>query len=341
MAVLLFAAPLPAQEYRDVTPEYEINLPRDFFFRPDYKTQWWYFTGHLYDEIGREYGYELTFFVAGIQKRPYRSQFGVRTAYISHFAVSDVQEKHFIYHDLIDSGGFGFSGADADGLKVWVEKNRLEGDPRNIILIASDGDVSLDLVLVPEKPLVLHGQGSYSRKSEESPLHASVYFSYTSLQTSGTLTIGGRRFAVSGKSWFDREISSRALGKDIVGWDWFALKLDDNREIMLYLLRKRDGTLDPFSAGSIVYPDGRTRHLRQDEFTVSVLSRYKSEKTGALYPSRWSIMIPPESLRVTVTPLIRDQEFVAHASTLNHYWEGTCSVEGTVTGRAYVEMTGY
>ncbi|MGE5237340.1 MAG: lipocalin-like domain-containing protein [Chloroflexota bacterium] len=341
MAALLLATSLSAQEYRDVTPEHEVNLPRDFFFRPDYKVQWWYFTGHLYDETGREYGYELTFFVVGIQKRPYRSQFGVLNAYISHFAVSDVQGKKFIYHDRIDSGGFGFSGADTAALKVWVEGNRIEGDPRKMTLIASGSDAALDLVLVPEKPLVLHGRRGYSRKSEESPLHASMYFSYTSLQTSGTLTVSGKQFAVSGKSWFDREISSRALGKDIAGWDWFALNLDDNREVMLYLLRKKDGTVDPFSAGTVVSGDGRTRHLQWGEFSVSVLSRYRSDKTGARYSSRWSVVIPSEALHVIVAPLIRDQEFVADSSTLNHYWEGTCSVEGSVTGRAYVEMTGY
>lgn len=43
---------------------------------------------------------------------------------------------------------------------------------------------------------------------------------------------------------------------------------------------------------------------------------------------------------LTITPLVEDQEILA-ASTGNYYWEGTCKVEGTEKGRAYVEMTGY
>jgi predicted secreted hydrolase len=338
---LLFFTNAPAQEYRDITPDYDVALPRDLYYRPDYRVQWWYFTGHLYDQTGREFGYELTFFVVGVQKRQYRSRFGVRSLHISHFAVSDVENQQFHYFDQTDSGVFGFSGADTDRLNVWVNKNRLTGSADRMQILASRDDTSIDLVLRPLKPLVLHGQSGYSRKSEESPLHASIYLSYTDLETSGTITVGGARFDVRGRSWFDREISSKALEKDITGWDWFALKLDDRREIMLYLLRKKDGSLDRSSSGTIVYQDGTTRHIPVQDFSVSVLRHYRSKKTKSRYPSRWSIAIPSEGLMLTVTPLIEDQEFVARHSTLNYYWEGTCGVEGTRTGRAYVELTGY
>jgi len=38
---------------------------------------------------------------------------------------------------------------------------------------------------------------------------------------------------------------------------------------------------------------------------------------------------------------MKDQEVVAYNSTGNNYWEGTCKVEGSSHGRAYVELTGY
>jgi predicted secreted hydrolase len=210
-------------------------------------------------------------------------------------------------------------------------------------LAASDpeGERSIDLFLVPEKPYVLNGDRGYSRKSEESPLLASYYFSCTDLKTEGLLSTGGHAFRVTGKSWFDREISSRGLGKGESGWDWFALQLEDGREIMLYRMRRKDGSIDAYSSGTLVYKDGKSRHLAREEFTVKVLDHYRSEKTGARYPSKWEIAILPEKLSLVVTPMIRDQEFLARNSTGNYYWEGAARVEGAAKGRAYVEMTGY
>jgi predicted secreted hydrolase len=67
------------------------------------------------------------------------------------------------------------------------------------------------------------------------------------------------RFAVTGSAWMDAS-GRRALGADQVGWDWFALQLADGRDLMVYRLRRRDGSIDPFSAGTIVAADGLARH---------------------------------------------------------------------------------
>ena len=131
------------------------------------------------------------------------------------------------------------------------------------------------------------------------------------------------------------------LSEKQAGWDWFALQLDDRRELMLYLLRNKDGSIDRYSSGTLVYPDGRYRHLSKDDFSVSVLAHYKSVKTGARYPSGWEIKVPSERITVTVSPLVEDQEVQAFNSTGNYYWEGTCKIEGSTKGRAYVELTGY
>jgi predicted secreted hydrolase len=252
-----------------------------------------------------------------------------------------VSKKNFYFSDKSDSGAFDFAGARENLLNVWVGKNSVEEAIEKMHLRAFDVDKALDLILIPTKPVVLHGEDGYSRKSEESPLLASYYFSYTNLKTEGSLTIGNNRFKVKGKSWFDREISSRELGQKQIGWDWFAIQLDDNREIMLYLLRNRDGSIDKNSSGTLISGDGKYRHLAKEDFSVTVSSFYKSQKTGARYPSRWEIKIPSEKMHLTLIPLIEDQELVTTRSTFNYYWEGACAVEGTVHGRAYVEMTGY
>jgi predicted secreted hydrolase len=339
--IFVFCASASAGEYQEVLPGHKLTFPGDFFYRKDYRVQWWYFTGHLFDEQGREFGYELTFFVVGVQKREYRSKFGVDNIYISHFAVSDLKEKRFLFSDKADSGAFDFAGAQGNGLAVWVGSDRMEGTTNKMHIIASDGEKTIDLVLVPAKPVVLHGDNGYSRKSEESPLAASYYFSYTNLKTEGRLKIGEREFRVHGKSWFDREISTRGLGKGEIGWDWFSIQLDDDREIMFYMIRKNDGSSSGYSSGTVVYRGGAYRHLSAADFKITVLEHFKSERSGARYPSRWEVVVPSESLTLKIAPLIRDQEFSGTASTGNYYWEGACSVEGSAKGRAYVEMTGY
>ena len=341
MVFISFSAAAFAGEYQDVLPGRTLQFPEDFFYRKDYRVQWWYFTGHLIDTGGREFGYELTFFAVGVQRGKYGSKFGVNNIYITHFAVSDVQAKKFYFSDKADSGAFDFAGAAQHQLKVWVGHNVLEGSMTGMHIMASDEEKAIDLVLTPAKPLVLQGDKGYSRKSGESPFVASYYFSFTNLETQGRLSIGGRGFKVHGKSWFDRELSTRGLGKEEAGWDWFSIQLSDDTEIMLYLIRRTDGSLSGYSSGTLVYPDGSYRHLSVNDFGVAVRDHYTSEKTGARYPSRWEVSIPSESLTLKITPLIMDQEFSAASSTGNYYWEGDCSVEGTAQGRAYVEMTGY
>jgi predicted secreted hydrolase len=330
-----------SQEYQDITKDYRLKFPEDFYFKKDYRVQWWYFTGHLFDQTGREFGYELTFFVVGVQKKAYRSRFGLRNIYISHFALSDVANNIFLFSDRSDSGAFDFAGAREDRLKVWVGKNIVEGIPKRMHLHASDDDKSLDLILIPTKPVILHGENGYSGKSEGSFAPASYYFSYTNMKTKGSLRIGNKTVMVKGKSWFDREILSRGFRQNQIAWDWFSIKLNDNREIMLYLLRHRDGSIDKNSSGTFIYRDGTYRHLPKDEFDVHVLSYYRSRKTHARYPAKWKIKIPSEGMEFTLVPLMEDQELTTAYSTFNYYWEGVCSVEGTVGGRAYVEMTGY
>jgi len=326
-------------EYRDITDDTRLTFPSALFYQPDYRVQWWYLTGHLTDEHGREFGYEATFFSAGVQRREFRSRFGVNNIYFSHLAVTDIEGRRFLTSESADSGAYGFAGASADRLKVWVEKNVLEGDTKGMRLSASGGEVGLDLTLTPAKPAVLHGSDGVSRKSAEDPLIASYYFSFTRMRTEGSLRIGNGTYTVKGHSWFDREISTRRF--TLKGWDWFSIRLEDDREIMLYLVRRPDGSIDPASGGTFIRKDGGSYHLAGPDFSVEALAHYQSKNTKARYPSRWKLTIPAEDLVLEVVPLLQDQEFVAPKSTGNYYWEGACAVTGSAKGRAYVELTGY
>lgn len=276
-----------------------------------------------------------------MQKRRYQSAFGVNTIYLSHFAISDIEGKKFYHFSDADSGAYGFAGADTSRLHVWIDKHSLDGSMKRMHLKAHANEADLDLVLLPGKPIALNGDRGYSRKSEQSPLIASLYFSSTAIATTGTLKLNSTLFSVKGKSWFDRELSSRGLAKNEAGWDWFALQLADGREIMLYLIRKEDGSIDHYSSGTLVQKDGSSVPLAKNDFFVTVINYYTSARTRSRYPAKWEITIPREKLRLVVTPLLEDQEFTGRQMRGNAYWEGTCTIEGSSQGRAYVEMTGY
>jgi len=207
--------------------------------------------------------------------------------------------------------------------------------------------MEVEITLTPRKPVVLHGEGGLSRKGPR-PGQASYYASLTDLATTGRLRSGseGKSVVVQGTSWFDHEFGSNQLAPEQEGWDWFSLHLSDGRDLMLYLLRRTDGTVEPASSGTLVEPDGSARHLRLEEFVVHPLDHWTSPRTGARYPSRWRVEIPEAAIDFEATPLLPDQELVTGGSTGVTYWEGAVVGAGTsgrevVTCQGYVELTGY
>jgi predicted secreted hydrolase len=208
-------------------------------------------------------------------------------------------------------------------------------------LRAKEGDVSLDLTLEQGKPTVLEGDRGLSRKGPE-PDNASYYYSLTRMPTSGFIAVGGERFAVRGESWMDREWSTRALSPDQIGWNWFALRLDDGREVMFFHLRRRDGKKDTWSSGTLVERDGTARPLGADDVTVEPVGTWTSPHSHTVYPAQFRLVVPVAALDLRVLPLLADQEL----DLTFRYWEGAVSIEGTAGGNpakgvGYLELTGY
>jgi len=140
----------------------------------------------------------------------------------------------------------------------------------------------------------------------------------------------------------DHEFSTSALAEGQVGWDWFSIQLDDGSELMLFTLRREDGTIDPFSAGTWIAPDGSTQALARDAFDIRPTSEWRSPHSGAVYPAGWQVSVPALDLELTIAPLMSDQEL--NLSFV--YWEGAVAVDGQrgvnpVEGFGYVELTGY
>jgi predicted secreted hydrolase len=334
--------------YQLALPGRKLSFPADHYSHPDFKTEWWYYTGHLESESGKRYGYQVTFFRFGLRDRqgeikdkpPYFTDL-----YMAHFAVSDLDRKKFLFRERINRGYQGKAGAEIDHYLVWNEDWKVEGDLKTHRIDVNDRGTRLGLRLSSLKLPVLHGDNGLSQKGEGEG-RASYYYSLTRMKTEGEITINGKTEKVRGLSWMDHEFGSNQLREDQVGWDWFSLQLDDQTEIMLYLIRRKDGSPDPYSSGTLVEANGTTKHLELQDFQIEILERWKSAKSGGHYPMKWRVMIPGEGIELEIVPEFTDQELITSRSTRVTYWEGAVRINGRMRdkplmGSGYVEMTGY
>ncbi len=342
-------SPVPsvrAAEFRQALPGYRFAFPRDHYSHDDYRTEWWYYTGHLRTTDGEEYGFQVTFFRSGLaEARTSPSRWAARNLYLAHFAISDIPHGTFHCFERVGRAAMGQAGASQTELHVWVGGWEVTGDGVTHRLKAQEGAYGLELGLVSQKPPAINGENGVSQKGAGRG-RASHYYSLTRLKTEGSLTVGGKTLAVTGWSWMDHEFGSTQLNPDQVGWDWFSLQFDDGTELMLYLIRGADGRPDPYSAGTWVAQDGKATGLKRRDFQVEVLDRWQSPRTRGTYPMKWRLRVPSLGLEVAVTPAFPDQELDTAKSTGVIYWEGAAAVQGIlagrpITGRAYVEMTGY
>jgi predicted secreted hydrolase len=320
-----------------------LSFPRDHGPHPDFRTEWWYYTGNLRTPAGRHLGFQLTFFRIALAPagEARASAWATRQLYVAHFAVTDTAGGRFHAARRVSRGALGLAGAGAAPFRVWVESWTAEGDGVSTRLRADEADVAVDLRVSPVKPVVLQGDAGFSRKGPE-PGNASLYYSVTRMRAQGLVRLGREMLEVSGEAWMDREWSTSALGSAVEGWDWFAVQLDDGRDLMLYLLRRRDGTIDPLSAGTLVATDGTARPLAAADVRVEALAYWTSPRTGVRYPARWRLGVPSASLQLEIEPRLANQELVVGT----RYWEGAVAVAGLgggqpTAGHGYVELVGY
>lgn len=333
--------------FRYATPDRGINLPADHAAHPDFQNEWWYYTGHLRSKDGRRFGFQLTWFRIGLTKEQQEgSRFKTGTFYFAHFTITDKDKGTFHHAEKGSRGGaYDDAGADNRVLRTWIGDWRLEGLGPMFYLSGRTDSLSLSLIATPKKPAVLQGEGGYSRKGDD-PTHASMYYSMTRLGTVGVLMLDGTAYEVEGEAWMDHEFGTSQLSENQIGWDWFSLQLGNGEEVMLYGLRRPDGSYDPNANGAYVKKDGTRVPLSPKDYTIEVLDRWTSPASKATYPAKWRITIPSQSFEATVTPYVADQELRTENSTRVTYWEGAAKVEAKVSGEdvageGYVELTGY
>lgn len=324
----------------------KFSFPSDHGPHHSYRSEWWYFTGNLKNLQGRQFGYELTFFRFALKAEMPESKSAWRNnqLYMAHLTLTDVENVRFYADERFSRAGNDLAGASNKKYQVWLYdwSARAEGESDfPLRLQAKSDDFAIDLQLKSQKSYVLQGDQGLSQKSRE-PGNASYYYSYPRLATEGSISIQGKQFSVSGASWMDREWSTSALSAEQSGWDWFALQLSDNSELMFYQLRRKDGKRDGNSSGSFVPADNTKIPLKENDVTIKTLDSWTSPHSKITYPSRWRLAVPAQNLEVEVVPLINDQEL----NVSYRYWEGAVSVNGTkngkpISGQGYVELVGY
>ena len=350
-----------AAGFEQATEPRPFVFPADHGPHPGFRTEWWYFVGNLRaegpeDDAGRDFGFQLTFFRQSSQPQPVErgSEWASRDLYFAHFAVSDIDNGRFAAFERFSRGALGLAGAQAEPFGVWIEDWQVmhhgaadapQGDADGggllpATLEASADDIKLRLELLSSKEPVAIGDGGLSVKSRETGA-ASHYYSMTRIASRGSLDIAGQTLEVQGNLWLDREWSTSTLAPDQTGWDWFSLQLDDGRDLMFYILRRRDGTPEPASHGVLVDADGTSQHLALEQVEIQVTDHWTSPH-GAVYPAAWQLQVAELDLQLDIVPRLADQELRLTVA----YWEGAVSVRGeqggrSLEGRGYVELVGY
>jgi predicted secreted hydrolase len=345
-AALLLLQPLAAQ-YRTALPGYRYEFPRDHFNHPDFQTEWWYYTGNLKSAEGHRFGFELTFFRQAVSRDPKKvTAWEVKDLYLAHLALSDLDGGKFYHAERINRSGPGIAAVNQSLGRIWNGNWQIQWRGNDQQLNAVDDRFQLHLTLHPEKAPVIHGENGVSQKAE-GPGRASHYVSLTRLATSGVIDLGNKKFEVGGTSWMDHEFFTHQLESSQTGWDWLSLQLEDHTELMVFRIRRKDGSIDPYSAGTCVDAEGKSTHLRSNDFKLQPAEeKWTSPLSGAKYPVHWKIAIPKLGIELEARTLLDSQELPGKTKLSPTYWEGAIVLTGRrnsqpLSGAGYLEMTGY
>lgn len=333
----LIVAGVAAEDFAKAVPGRRFDFPRDHGSHPEFRTEWWYVTGHLDAEGGQRFGFQATFF-----RQAQRTGEAIEHLHLAHAALLDAKTGAFIHEEKLNREGWDASAA-VGGLDVrnshWSLRMKPDSEVMKLVFTVK-ADALIELDLTPAQSHVIFGKDGVSRKGA-SPDAASHYITFPRLKAVGTVELGASRHEVAGEAWMDHEFSSSQLDEGQVGWDWAAIQLDDGRSVMVYRMRREDGSTDAASTLVIIGADGGLDQRSRDQFKWEPLSHWVSPRTQAAYPIRARISTGGEVFELR--PLASDQEQGGSLTGLP-YWEGACDVldvKGQIIGRAFLELAGY
>jgi len=323
-----------------------LQFPRDHGAHPEFRTEWWYLTGHA-RAADREFGFQLTFFRSRVDAtQAMRSRFAARQILFAHAALTDLQGRR-LWHDqriarslsLPGLDRVGASEADTD-LRLYDWSLRRQGAVYQARAEATE--FALHLEAEATQPLLLQGEQGLSRKGPEAH-QASYYYSRPQLALRGELRLKGQRFQIAepGRAWLDHEWSEALMHPEARGWDWIGMNLFDGSALTAFRLRRADGSA-LWDGGSFRTAEGRLQVFRPGETRFAAQRRWTSPLSHAAYPVAWQVQTPAGAF--SVRALLDDQELDSRSSTGAIYWEGLSELldgQGRPVGRGYLEMTGY
>jgi predicted secreted hydrolase len=306
----------------------QFDFPIDHGPHDDYRIEWWYLTANLEGLDGTPYGLQWTLFRSALTSDGGKG-WSSPQLWMGHAAVT-TPDAHFVTERLA-RGGIGQAGVQADPFEAWIDDWQLVGpDFATLTMTASGPDFAYDMVLNSDGPLVFHGDEGYSLKSAEG--QASYYYSQPFYAIEGTLILPTGTIEVAGDAWLDREWSSQPLSDNQTGWDWFSLSFEDGK-LMGFRLRQTDGS--DYTSATWIDPDGTTTSYSNSAFEAEPVAI--SDIGGRDVPTTWNVRLADRGVDVEVTA-INPQAWM---NTSVPYWEGPITVQGSHTGRGYLEMTGY
>jgi predicted secreted hydrolase len=325
-----------ADGFAPVVPGRTFAFPADHGPHPAFRIEWWYVTANLADKSGTAYGAQWTLFRQAIAAGPPQEGWANQQIWMGHSAVTRA-DTHRVSQTFA-RGGVGQAGVEPVPFHAWIDDWEMRGlDAMNdanvapLRLSASGTDFSYALRLDADRPLVLQGDGGYSRKSLRE--QASYYYSQPHYTAKGSIVIDDKPVEVTGQAWLDREWSSQPLASDQSGWDWLSLHLKSGDKLMLYRMRQTDG--QHYSSGKWIAPDGKAELLASADIAMTPL--VFTEIEGRKIPTSWRIAVPRFALAIDCVPL----NARSWMGTSFPYWEGPISFGGSHTGVGYLEMTGY
>jgi predicted secreted hydrolase len=325
-----------AEGFAPVAPGRTFAFPADHGPHPAFRIEWWYVTANLFDASGTAYGVQWTLFRQAISAGPPQEGWANQQIWMGHAAVTRA-DTHRV-SQAFARGGVGQAGVEASPFHAWIDNWEMRGldalNDTNIAplqLSASGTDFSYALRLDADRPLVLQGDGGYSRKSLRE--QASYYYSQPHYTAKGNIVIDDKPVDVTGMAWLDREWSSQPLASDQSGWDWLSLHFKSGDKLMLYRMRQTDG--QHYGSGKWIAPDGKAELLASADIAMTPLAFTEIE--GRKIPTAWRIAIPKFALAIDCAPL----NAKSWMGTSFPYWEGPISFAGSHTGLGYLEMTGY
>jgi predicted secreted hydrolase len=341
IAMLLLISNVIAQpaQFAEVVPNQKLTFPQDHGAHPDFRTEWWYVTGHVETSSGTPLGFQVTFFRSrtGVGEDS-KSKFAPQQILFAHAAIADPRHGKLRHDEKIARAGFG-NHAKVGAMDIALNKWTMRMNENIISTRVSSKDFALDLSLTPSQAPILQGENGYSKKGSN-PNQASYYVSFAQVNVTGKIIIDGKPETVTGKAWFDHEWSSEIMAADVSGWDWLGANLDDGGAVMAFRMRGADGQAI-WAGGTRVYANGKITKLTPDRISFIPLQTWRSSRTGATYPVSMRVNAGDETFELK--PWMNDQELDSSRSTGITYWEGaTDLIQNTQrVGRGYLELTGY